>query len=187
MSIFSRESGLAFVLVAVCLGGRTAHAQAAPFTYWIPGAPFGLGGDLTGVQSLNTYSNFPSLDLSGAGGGGLSTASTNLQNGWFVGSRAGTMGLGMNGFTQDDALGTIGSLTYQGVQFGYNLQDETGASPFKVYGGFDAVKYNTAIGNPFTAFNSTANTVTGYSAHGGIEFQAAPNVSLSLGFGYTRQ
>ncbi|MGH9806505.1 MAG: hypothetical protein ACRD9W_04475, partial [Terriglobia bacterium] len=108
-------------------------------------------------------------------------------DGWFVGSHGGTIGMNGFGFTQDNAFGGIGSLTYQSVNFGYNFKDETGASPFRVFGGFDTVNYNTAIGNPFSAFNSPTNTATGYSAHGGVEFQAAPNVSLSLGFGYTRQ
>jgi opacity protein-like surface antigen len=32
-----------------------------------------------------------------------------------------------------------------------------------------------------------SGTLPGYSAHAGVEFQPAPNVSLSLGFGYTQQ
>ena len=32
-----------------------------------------------------------------------------------------------------------------------------------------------------------SSTLTGYSAHAGVEIQPAPNVSLSLGFGYTQQ
>ncbi|WP_157810155.1 hypothetical protein [Bradyrhizobium canariense] len=155
-------------------------------SYWIPGGPFGFGGNPAGVQSLNSYGNFPSLDFS-AGGDGFSYSRTNFANGWFVGSEGGAMGLGVNGFSQGGAFGNIGSLTYQGVQFGYNFQDETGGSPFRVYGGVDTLKFNPGIGNPFSPFDSTSNTPTGYSAHGGVEFQAAPNVSLSLGLGYVRQ
>ena len=186
MSIFSGRLGLVFVLAALCLGGRAAHAQAAPLTYWIPGAPFGFGGNLTGVQSLNTYGNFPAFDGSDARGGGLSYMRYNFPNGWFVGGEGGAMGLGMSGTNQDGAFGNIGSLTYQGVQFGYNFQT-AGGSPFTVYAGFNTLKYNTGIGNPFAPFDSTSNTLAGYSGHAGVEFQAAPNVSLSLGFGYTRQ
>jgi opacity protein-like surface antigen len=32
-----------------------------------------------------------------------------------------------------------------------------------------------------------SGTLPGYSAHAGVEFQPAPNLSLSLGFGYTQQ
>jgi hypothetical protein len=188
MSIFSGRLGFVFVLAALFLGGRGVHAQAAPLSYLIPGASFGFGGTLTGVQSLNTYGNFPAFDGSDARSGGFSSTRYNFPNGWFVGGEGGGMGVGMNGTSQDGGFGNIGSLTYQSVQFGYNFQNANG-SPFKVYAGFDTLKYNTSIGNPFTStsFDSTSSTLVGYSGHAGVEFQAAPNVSLSLGFGFTRQ
>jgi opacity protein-like surface antigen len=183
MSIFSGRLGLVFVLAALCLGGRAAHAQAAPLTYWIPGAPFGFGGNLTGVQSLNTYGNFPAFDGSDARGGGFSYMRYNFPNGWFVGGEGGGMGLSMSGINRDGAFGNLGSLYYQGVQFGYNFQN----APLTIYAGFDTLKYNSGIGNPFAPFDTVSGTLPGYSAHAGVEFQPAPNVSLSLGFGYTQQ
>src|SRR5438552_2093493 len=51
----------------------------------------------------------------------------------------------------------------------------------------DTLKYNTGIGSPFAPFDTASGTLPGYSAHAGVEFQPAPNVSLSLGFGYTQQ
>jgi len=182
MSIFSSRLGLAFVLAALCLGGRTAHAQAAPVTYWIPSWPVGFGGNLTGGQSSNTYGNFPSFDGSDARGGGFSYVRYNFPNGRFVGGEGG-MGLSMNGINQDGAFGNIRSLYYEGVQFGYTFQN----APLTVYAGFDTLKYNTGIGGPFAPFDTTSGTLPGYSAHAGVEFQPAPNVSLSLGFGYTQQ
>ena len=71
MSIFAGRIGLALVLAALCLGGRTAHAQAVPVPYWIPSWPAGFGGNLTVGQSPNTYGNFPSFDGSDARGGGF--------------------------------------------------------------------------------------------------------------------
>jgi opacity protein-like surface antigen len=177
MSIFSSRLGLAFVLAALCLGGRTAHAQAAPVPYWIPGWPVGFGGNPTVGQSSNTYGNFPSFDGSDA---------YNFPNGWFVGGEGGGMGLSMNGINQDGALGNVGSLYYQGVQFGYNFKS-AGGLPLTVYAGFDTLKYNAGIGNAFAPFDTVSGTLPGYSAHAGVEFQPAPNVSLSLGFGYTQQ
>jgi opacity protein-like surface antigen len=170
-------------LAALCLGGRTAHAQAAPVTYWIPSSLFGFGGNPTDGQSSNTYGNFPGFDGSGARGGGFSYMRYNFPNGWFVGNEGGRMGLSMNGFNQDGAFGNI---HYEGMQFGYNFQNAAGL-PITVYAGFDTVKYNSGVGSPFAPFDSTSSTLPGYSAHAGVEFQPASNVSLSLGFGYTQQ
>ena len=183
MSIFSSRLGLALVLAALCLGGRTAHAQAAPVNYWIPGWPVGFGGNLTVGQNSNTYGNFPSFDGSDARGGGFSYMRYNFPNGWFVGGEGGGMGLSMNGINRDGAFGNLGSLYYQGVQFGYNFQN----APLTVYAGFDTLKYNAGIGNPFAPFDTMSGTLPGYSAHAGIEYQPTPNTSLSLGFGYTQQ
>jgi opacity protein-like surface antigen len=183
MSIFSSRLGLALVLAALCLGGRTAHAQAAPVNYWIPGWPAGFGGNPTVGQGSNTYGNFPSFDGSDARGGGFSSMRYNFPNGWFVGGEGGGMGLSMSGINRDGAFGNLGSLYYQGVQFGYNFQN----APLTIYAGFDTLKYNSGIGSPFAPFDTVSGTLPGYSAHAGVEFQPAPNVSLSLGFGYTQQ
>ncbi len=167
MSVFSSRLGLAFVLAVLCLGGRTAHAQAAPVTYWTPGWPAGFGGNLTGGQSSNTYGNFPGFDGSDARGGGVSNMRYNFPNGWFVGAEGGGMGLSMNGINQDGAFGNIPSLYYQGVQFGYNFKN-AGGLPLTVYAGFDTLKYNAGIGGPFAPFNSMSGTLPGYSAHAGV-------------------
>jgi opacity protein-like surface antigen len=186
MSIFSGRLGLAFVLATLCLGARTAHAQAAPVRYWVSSWPIGFGGDPTVGQGSNTYGNFPSFDGSDARGGGFSYTRYNFPNGWFVGGERGGMGLSMNGINQDGAFGNFGSLYYEGVQFGYNFHG-AGGLPLTVYAGFDTLKYNAGIGGPFAPFDSTSTTLPGYSAHAGVEFQPAPNVSLSLGVGYTQQ
>jgi opacity protein-like surface antigen len=185
MAIFSSRSGLALVLVLAALGlaGRTAHAQAAPVPYWMPGWPVGFGGNLTDGESSNSYGNFPGFDGSDARGGGFSYLRHNFPNGWFVGAEGGTA-LSMNGINRDAAFGN--SLYYQGVQFGYKFNN-AGGMPVSVYAGFDTLKYNTGIGGPFAAFDSASSTLPGYSAHAGVEFQPTSNVSLSLGFGYTQQ
>ena len=185
MSIFARSSALAFVLVALCLGGRAAHAQAGPMQYWASNWPIGFGGNLTGGQNSNTFGNFANFDGSDVRAGGPSNQRYNFSNGWFVGSEAGGMGLGMNGIGQDGAFGSLGSLHYEGVQFGYNFQNS--GQPVTLYAGFDTLKYKPAIGGPFAAFDSSSSgTLPGYSAHAGVEFKPASNVSLSLGFGYTQ-
>ena len=174
MSIFSSRSGLALVLAAaLCLGGRTADAQSAPVTYLIPGWSVGFGGNPTAGGSL------PGFDGSDARG------RYNFSNGWFVGGEGGGTGLSMNGINQAGAFGDPRSLSYQGVQFGYNFQNV--GRPLSVYAVFDTLKYNPGIGGPFAPFDTTSGTVPGYSAHAGVEFQPTSNVSLSLGFGYTQQ
>jgi hypothetical protein len=182
MSVFARSCGLVLILAALCPGGRTAHAQAAPVSYWIPGWPIGFGGNLAG-QGSNTYGNFPGFNGSDARGGGFSYPRFNFSNGWFVGGEGGGMGLSANGFTQDSAFG---SLRYEGVQLGYNFRN-SGSLPVTVYAGFDTLKYNTGIGNPFAPFDNVSGTLPGYSAHAGIEFRPASNLSLSLGVGVTQQ
>jgi len=181
MSIFSSRLVLPLVLAALCLGGRPAHAQAAPLSYWIPGWPMGFAGNPSGGQNLNTYGNFPSFDGSDARGG-LSYSHTNFPNGFFVGSAGGSFGLGLNGINQVGAFGN-GSLSYQAVQFGYNFQN----APLKVFAGVDTLNYDPGIGGALAAFSNLSNTQPAYGVHAGVEFQAAPNVSLSLGVGYTQQ
>jgi opacity protein-like surface antigen len=151
-------------------------------TYWIPSWPVGFGGNLTVGQSADTYGNFPSFDGSDARGGGFSYLRYNVPNRWFVGGEGG-MGLSMNGINQDGAFGNMRSLYYEGVQFGYNFKN----AGVTVYAGFDTLKYNAGIGGPFAPFDTMSGTLPGYGAHAGVEFQPAPNVSLSLGVGYTQQ
>jgi opacity protein-like surface antigen len=182
MSIFSSRSGLALVVAALCLGGPTVHAQSGPVNYWTPGWPLGFGGDPAAGQGANSYGNFPGFDGSDARGG-FSYSRTNFSNGWFVGSEGGRMGMGMTGANQ--AFGNMGSLNYQGVQFGYNF-GRSSEMPVTFYAGVDTLKYNTGIGNTLAPFNNLSGTL-GYSAHAGVEFKPASNVSLGLGFGYTQQ
>jgi len=140
----------------------------------------GFGGDPATGQSPDTYGNFPSFDFHDRGGG-FSYARYNFPNGWFVGSQRG--GIGLSGFRQDAAVGNFGAFTTEGMQFGYNLKN----APVTVYAGFDILKYNSGIGNPFSPFDSTSGTQQGYSANVGVEFQPTSNLSLSLGVGYSQQ
>jgi hypothetical protein len=181
MSIVSGRPGFVAVLAALVLGGRTAHAQSAPVTYWTPGLPIGFGSTFAGGQSANTYGNFPSFNGSDAQGG-FYNSRYNFSNGWFVGSEGGGLA---NAFSQN-ALGSLGSVSYQGAQFGYDFQKN--GSPVTVFAGLNTFKYNTGIGsNPLAPFDTTSGTLPVYNAHAGIEFRPTSNVSLALGFGYTQQ
>ncbi len=152
--------------------------------YWIPGSPFGFGYAGLG-QGASAYGNFPSLDFSGAAGASIANTRYNFSNGWFIGSEGSGLGLsgfGASGFSQIGGLGNFGSLSYQGMQAGYNFQN----SPITVYAGFDTLKYNTGMGSPFAPFDNTSGTLPGYSAHAGVEYRPTNNISLSLGVGFTQ-
>jgi hypothetical protein len=153
--------------------------------YWTPGWPLGFSDDLTAGQDTNTYGDFPGFAAGDAAGGGFSYVRQNFPNGWFVGSQRGGMGLGVSGIDRAAALGNFGSLYTESVQFGYRFKSANGM-PLTVYAGFDTLKYNTGIGDPHSPFNSMSGTLPGYSAHAGIEFQPAPNLSLSLGVGFSQ-
>jgi hypothetical protein len=174
----SRATALAIVAAALLLGATTAHAQTNPLTYWTPGWPLGFGGSVAVEEVGETYGNFPTLDASR--GGGFSYTRYNFSNGWFVGNEGGMAFGGIN-----SAFSGMPSLYSEGVQFGYNFQKSYGL-PVAVYAGFDNLKYNPGIGGSLGAFDSTSATLPGYSAHAGIEFKPASNVSLSFGAGFTQ-
>src|SRR6204780_5606312 len=106
MSIFARRLALALVWVAVCLGGRAAHAQAGPAQYWTSNWPIGFGGNLTGGQNSNTFGNFANFDGSDVRAGGPSNQRYNFSKGWFVGSESGGLGFGLKGIGEDGAFGS---------------------------------------------------------------------------------
>jgi opacity protein-like surface antigen len=158
---------LAFViaLAALCLDGRTAHAQAAPVQYWMPSSWFGFGGSSTyGLDGSDAQANRP--------------------DGWFI---AGTRNdLTLSGFNRAAAFGNFGSLSTEGMQFGYALKN----TPLSIYAGFDTLKYNTGPGagsSAFAAFDSRSPAAPGaFSANAGIEYRPTSNLSLSLGVGVTQ-
>jgi opacity protein-like surface antigen len=173
------------MLAALCLGDGAARAQVGPMSYWTPGWPVGFDNDLADGQSLSTYGNFPGFDGS-AGIDHSSLTRYKFPNGWFVGSERRSLGLNAAGINQGAGFGNFGSLYTEGVRFGYSFKGANGL-PVTLFGGFENLKYNTGLGSLSSPFDSMTGTLPGYSAHAGIEFQPASNVSLSLGFGYTQQ
>jgi opacity protein-like surface antigen len=162
-----RGSGFAFAVVvaALCLGAPEAHAQSVP--YWT--STTGFGG-LTSDPNANAFGNFSSR--------------YNFENGWFVGSERGNLGLGLNGFSQPGAFGNGAAFTYEGAQAGYNFE----SAPVSVYAGFNTLKYNSPIGSPFAALDSmSSSTAPGYGVHAGVEFRPTSNLSLSVGVGFSQQ
>jgi hypothetical protein len=172
MSIFLRSLALTFLLATLGLGARAAHAQAAAVPYWMANWPIGFGGSLSG-------------DAANPDGDARDGASRyNFSNGLFIGGRSGTA-FGMSGINNATAFGNLGSLSYEGMKFGYDFKN----APLTVFGGLDTFKYNVGPGpsSPFAAFENTSGTLPGYSVNAGVEFRPTSNLSLSLGVGYIDQ
>ena len=178
--MFSGRLSLALVVAMLCLGARTAHAQASPVNYWTPGWPMGFSG--AAGESPDAYGSFPSFDFRDLGNGS-SYARYNFSNGFFVGSQRSGMGFSSLG---QSAFAGFGSIYSEGTQFGYSLKNG-GGPPVTFFAGFDTLKYNTGIGSPFAPFDSKSGTLPVSSAYAGVEFQPTSNLSLSLGVGVVQQ
>jgi opacity protein-like surface antigen len=172
MFMIARGLGFAsaFVVAVLCFGVPVARAQSVP--YWTTTAGFGSG--LASDPNANVYGNFASR--------------YNFDNGWFVGSERGNLGLGMGlgNFSQPGAFGNGASFTYEGAQAGYNFK----SAPVSVYAGFDTLKYNAPpiIGSPFAALDSmSSSTSPGYGVHAGVEIRPTSNLSLSFGASFSQQ
>ncbi|BAM87232.1 hypothetical protein S58_12220 [Bradyrhizobium oligotrophicum S58] len=171
MSMFSRKSALAFVLVALCLGAPAAHAQSGPVKYWLPGWPVGFSDS----GSLDSYGNFPSFTGNGSDSGFFARRYS-VANNW---SSLSGVGLSQNIVNR---YGSLGTYTTEGAQYGYTFK-----SGVSFYGGFDTLKYNPGLGGPFATFDGRSTSTPAYAINGGVEFKPSSNVSLSLGFSYAGQ
>src|ERR1700684_604335 len=169
MSMIARGSGFAsaFAVAVLCLGSPMAHAQSLP--YW---------------TSTTRFHSRPTSDP-GASAYGNFSSRYNFDNGWFIGSERGILGLGLSNFGQAGAFGNP-SFTYEGAQAGYNFK----SAPVSVYAGFDTLKYNAPpiVGSPFAALDSmSSSTAPGYGVHAGMEIRPTSNLSLSIGVGVSQQ
>jgi len=165
MSIFSRISGSALAIAALCLGAPNAHAQAAAAVpYSQANWPLGFGGNLD--QGASAYGDFAGFD-----------GKEGRPAGWFIGTQRSDARLGLSGMSQMPAFGSLSSLQSEGMRFGYNFQN----SPVSVYGGFNALKYDSGLASQFAPSAAFTGTSSGYSMQAGVEFRPASNLSLSLG------
>jgi hypothetical protein len=166
----------ALALAALCVSGQLGFAQDAGVAYssW----PLGFQSNLTVGQSANLYGSFAGF---GRETRSFSQTRYNFSNGWFVGAASAPLDFGISGINRASAFG--GGFSSDGMQFGYKFQN---GLPLTVFGGVDTIKYNSGIGSPLAPFDSVSTTLPGYRAHAGVEFQAAPNLSLSLGASYTQ-
>lgn len=167
MFMFLNKLAVAVAFAAICLGGRAAHAQAAPVQYWLPSASFGFGGS-------------PGFD----GGDTSGVSRTEFPGGWFMANTQGSFAT--SGFSRLGAFGNFSSISTDGVQFGYAFKN----TPLSIYSGFDTLKYNTGLGSSasgaFSAFERSDAAPGAFSTNAGIEFRPTSNVTLSLGASFTQ-
>jgi hypothetical protein len=174
----SGRSGFAaiFALAVLCLGTPLAQAQSVP--YWT--STTGFASSLASDTNASAFGNFSSR--------------YNFENGLFVGSERGNLNWGLGNFapgnfasgnfTPVSAFGSASTFSYEGSQVGYNFK----SAPVSVYAGFDTVKYNSPLSNPFTALDSmSSNSAPGYRVNAGVEFRPTSNLSLSFGASVAQQ
>jgi opacity protein-like surface antigen len=183
MSVFSTRLAVAVVLAALGLGAGTAHAQGVPYS-WASGWSSGFRGKLSADQGMNANANGDSAGFANnsADVGAFMQRYSFSSNSFLGGPGFGSSGLtGLTGLNQTASFGS--SFTYDGVQVGYNFKN----SPVSVFAGFDTAKYNPGLGaNPFSPFDTSANSTPGYTARAGVEFKPTSNLSLSLGASFTQ-
>ena len=160
MSIFWRLSGFVLIPATLCLGVPVAHAQSAAVPFAQANWPLGFGGGM----GASAYGDFSGLD------------EASRPKGWFMNTQSSDVSLGLSGMSRMSAFGSFGSLQSEGMRFGYNFQN----SPVSVYGGFNALKYDSGLASQF-APSALSGTSSGYSMQAGVEFRPAANLSLSLG------
>lgn len=151
----------ALALAAVLsLAASAAQAQVAPIQYWIPGGPFGLGGDVT----TQYWGSAPDED------------------GFRKGFSFSSYSIPANSFNLPFSAGafTAGSgLSSDGAQYGYSFKG-IGDTPVTLFGGVSSLRTTpdvfTSIVTPGLQPSSTLAT----SVNAGIEFKPTSNVTLSL-------
>lgn len=162
--------GLALTAV-LYLAAPAAQAQVAPIRYWIPGGPFGFGGDTT----TQYWGSTPDEDGFRKG---FSFSSYSIPVNSFAN------GLASGGFAASAFAGVSG-LSSEGAQYAYSFKS-LGDTPVTFFGGVSSLRTTpdvfTSLVTPGLERSSTLAT----SINAGIEFKPTSNLSLSLSAGYVQ-
>ena len=159
------KRGLALAAV-LYLAAPAAQAQVAPIRYWIPGGPFGLGGETT-----TQY-----------------WGSTPDEDGFRKGFSFSSFSIPINSFASGfpaSAFTGISGLSSDGAQYAYSFKS-LGDTPVTFFGGVSSLRTTpdvfTSLVTPGLEQSSTLAT----SINAGIEFKPTSNISLSLSAGYVQ-
>ena len=159
------KRGLALA-TALYLTAPAAQAQVAPIRYWIPGGPFGLGGETT----TQYWGSTPDEDGFRKG---LSFSSYSMPTNSFA------VPFSASAFTAGSGLSS------EGAQYAYSFKS-LGDTPVTFFGGVSSLRTTpdvfTSLVTPGLERSSTLAT----SINAGVEFKPTSNISLSLSAGYVQ-
>ena len=135
--------------------------------YWLPNWPLGFGGNADADQATDKFGRPVGFSSGEARGGDFAFTRFNFPDGWFVGSERG--GGGVVRRLQSSAC-PVSARSSMKARSWLRLPECDRDHLWRV----QRVKYNSGIGDPFSAFDSRSSTASGYSAQVGVKFQPAP-------------
>lgn len=159
------KRGLALAAV-LYLTAPAAQAQVAPIRYWIPGGPFGLGGETT----TQYWGSAPDEDGFRKG---FSFSSYNIPVNSFTGGFAASAFAGGSGLSSD------------GAQYAYSFKS-IGDTPVTFFGGVSSLRTTPDVFTSLVTPGFERSSTLATSINAGIEFKPTSNISLSLSAGYVQ-
>lgn len=143
-----------------------AQAQVAPIRYWIPGGPFGLGGETT----TQYWGSTPDEDGFRKG---FSFSSFSVPVNSFTG------GFGASAFTGGSGLSS------DGAQYAYSFKS-LGDTPVTFFGGVSSLRTTPDVFTSLVTPGFERSSTLATSINAGIEFKPTSNISLSLSAGFVQ-
>jgi len=159
------KRGLALA-AALYLMVPAAQAQVAPIRYWIPGGPFGLGGETT----TQYWGSTPDEDGFRKG---FSFSSFSVPVNSFTG------GFGASAFTGGSGLSS------DGAQYAYSFKS-LGDTPVTFFGGVSSLRTTPDVFTSLVTPGFERSSTLATSINAGIEFKPTSNISLSLSAGFVQ-
>lgn len=150
------KRGLALAAV-LYLTAPAAQAQVAPIRYWIPGGPFGLGGETT-----TQY-----------------WGSTPDEDGFRKGFSFSSYSIPASAFTGGSGLSS------DGAQYAYSFKS-LGDTPVTFFGGVSSLRTTPDVFTSLVTPDFERSSTLATSINAGVEFKPTSNISLSLSAGYVQ-
>lgn len=159
------KRGLALAAV-LYLTAPAAQAQVAPIRYWIPGGPFGLGGE-TATQYWGSAPDDSGFRK------GFSFSSYSIPVNSFTGGFGGMAFTGGSGLSSD------------GAQYAYSFKS-LGDTPVTFFGGVSSLRTTPDVFTTLVTPGLERSSTLATSINAGVEFKPTSNISLSLSAGYVQ-
>lgn len=159
------KRGLALAAM-LYLAAPAAQAQVAPIRYWIPGGPFGFGGDTT----TQYWGSSPDED------------------GFRKGFSFSSYSIPANSFTVPFSAGAFtggNGLSSDGAQYAYSFKS-LGDTPITFFGGVSSLRTTPDVFTTLVTPGLERSSTLATSINAGVEFKPTSNISLSLSAGYVQ-